>query len=140
MNDIKGRLLGVDHGTRRVGVAVSDGLQMTARARGFLDGSDPVGVVDAVAAMAMAEEVVAVVVGLPLNMNGSEGPKAQQAQAFASALRAKLSVPVHLWDERLTTRQADRYMIAADLSRKKRRRRIDGLAAQILLQSYLDAH
>jgi len=79
------------------------------------------------------------VVGLPRNMNGSEGPRAEKSRRFGAGLREALGLPVYLWDERLSSAEAERVLISADVSRKKRSQVIDKLAAQILLQSYLDA-
>jgi putative Holliday junction resolvase len=131
-----GRVLGVDTGGRRVGLARSDALRITARAAGAVDAD---GAVETIAGLIEPEEIEAVVVGLPLNMDGTKGESALRAEAFARTLAERTGLPVALWDERLTTRQADRAMIAADLSRKKRKKRIDGQAAQIILQSWLDA-
>ncbi|MFH1732179.1 MAG: Holliday junction resolvase RuvX, partial [Planctomycetota bacterium] len=80
-----------------------------------------------------------IVVGLPKNMDGTEGEMSARAQAFADKLREATAADVVTWDERLTSRQADRAMLSGDLSRKKRKKRIDSLAAQIMLQSYLDS-
>jgi putative Holliday junction resolvase len=91
---------------------------------------------------ALAEErsVTGLVVGLPLNLDGSEGPRALKSRAFAERARAALSLPVELWDERLSTAEVQRVLLAADVSRAKRKQVVDKLAAQVILQSFLEAH
>lgn len=133
------RILGVDYGSRRLGFAVSDEDGLLAL---------PVCVVPVKSdrqALAETERLCReklagrIVVGLPLNMNGSRGPAAQQAERFAEALRQRMIMPVELWDERLSSAQAERILLGADVSRRRRREAVDKLAAQIVLQSYLDA-
>jgi len=84
--------------------------------------------------------VTHIVLGLPLRLDGTEGPAAKEARSFAEKLRGNLQAPVELWDERMSTAQAERVLLEADMSRAKRKARRDKLAAQIVLQSYLDAH
>jgi putative Holliday junction resolvase len=84
-------------------------------------------------------EVSEIVVGLPKNMNGSIGPRGEICMAFAEELKQKLNLPVHLWDERLTTVSAERTLLEADVSRKKRQQVVDKLAATLILQNYLDS-
>ena len=131
--------LGIDPGRRRIGLAISDGLGMMAF---------PLRVIRVVSNDQVRREIAQVVeergaelvvVGLPINMDDSLGPKAQEALRFAEALRGVLPCPVETWDERLTTREAERAMIDVDMSRAGRKKRIDAAAAQIMLQSYLDA-
>ncbi len=133
---VLGRIIGVDTGEKRVGLAISDSLQVTSRPAGAVDAGIAA---DRIAALAASEEAAEIVVGLPLNMDGSEGESARKAREFASLLEARTSLPVALWDERLTSVQAERLMISADMSRGKRKKKIDGLAAQLMLQSYLDS-
>ncbi|MFP4057315.1 MAG: Holliday junction resolvase RuvX [Candidatus Brocadiia bacterium] len=135
------RVLGIDYGERRIGLALGDteapvatGLPTIQRAPSH---GDPV---EAIARVCREHQVDQVVVGLPLHMDGSRGDQARRAQAFAQRLRRALDADVVTWDERLTTRQADRAMLQADLSRARRKKRRDRLAAQLMLQSYLDAH
>jgi len=92
-----------------------------------------------VADLCRRHDVAAVVVGWPRNMDGSRGPAARQAEAFAERLRTALSVPVELWDERLSTAAAERALIEADVRREERRRSRDRVAAAVILQGYLDA-
>jgi putative Holliday junction resolvase len=130
--------MGIDPGTRRIGVAVSDELGMLARAVATVavagDGTE----VGELAKLARELEVERIVVGLPRHMNGSEGESAQAARLLAENLSSRTGLPVILWDERLTTKGAERILIAADLPRSRRRRIIDQQAAQWILQSYLD--
>lgn len=132
------RAMGLDLGSRRIGVAVSDELGLTAQG---------VCVVERVGIrrdLARLRELVhrydvgRVVVGLPLALSGEAGKAAQEAAAFASRAGAALGVPVEMWDERLTTAAAERVLIEAGLSRARRRRSIDAVAAAYMLQGYLD--
>lgn len=130
--------MGVDPGTRRIGVAVSDELGMLARAVATVDAAGDGGDVGELAKLAKELDVERIVVGLPRHMNGSEGEGAQAARQLAESLASRTGLPVILWDERLTTKGAERILIAADLPRHRRRRIIDQQAAQWILQSYLD--
>jgi putative holliday junction resolvase len=133
------RTMGLDLGDATIGVAVSDGLGMTAQGVTTLVREGGKGDLEALRALCETHEVTRVVVGLPRNMNGSEGPRAEKSRRFGALLKDALGLPVFLWDERLSTAEAERMLIAADVSRKKRSQVIDKLAAQILLQSFLDA-
>ncbi|WP_241154302.1 Holliday junction resolvase RuvX [Staphylospora marina] len=137
--DIEGssRVLGLDVGQRRIGVAVSDSLGWTAqgvcviqRDENWLDRLDR-----------LMEEyrVSEVVVGLPRNMNGTIGPRGEDSMQVADTLKNRYGLPVHLWDERLSTMAAERTLLEADVSRKKRKQVIDRLAATWILQGFLDA-
>ena len=132
-------LLGVDMGEKRIGIAVSDPRRIIAQSAGQIERGTPAETVERLRDLAARHEADGVVVGLPLNMNGSEGPAARSAREFAESLRRGLGVSVVLWDERLTTAEADSLMKSAGLSRRKRAVRVDGLAAQLILQSYLDS-
>lgn len=131
--------MGLDLGDTTIGVAVSDGLGLTAQGITTLARKGGEGDFAALRELCRQHEVVRVIVGLPRNMNGTEGPRAEKSRRFSAALREALGLPVFLWDERLSTAEAERVLIAADVSRKKRSQVIDKLAAQILLQSFLDA-
>lgn len=132
------RLAGLDLGTKTIGMAVSDlGLRMatplhTIRRTKF--GRDA----EELLAICAREKIGGLVLGLPINMNGSEGPRAQATRAFVRNLAPLTDLPIVLWDERLTTAAAEREMIAADMSRKKRAERIDAAAASFILQGALD--
>lgn len=132
------RILGIDVGSKRIGLAISDPLGITAQGLANIEREKAGDVIEALRDIVEKKEIKEIVVGLPLNMNGSYGPQAKEAASFADALKAKLGVPVKLWDERLSTLEAKRIMIAGGASRNKRKRNIDKLAAQLILQSYLN--
>ncbi len=130
--------MGVDPGTKRIGVAVSDELGMLARGVATLDAAGEDSGAQELADLARSMDVERIVVGLPRHMNGSEGERAMAARKLAENLASRTGLPVILWDERLTTKGAERMLIAADMPRARRRRIIDQQAAQWILQSYLD--
>jgi len=132
------KVLGLDVGEKRIGVAVSDALGWTAQGVTVLNRKDNYYEIEELRSLVESMEVTHVVVGLPRNMDGSLGPSAQRIQLFARAIEQRLSVPVILWDERWTTAEATRILIEADVSRKRRREVVDKLAAVLILQSYLD--
>lgn len=134
------RTLGIDYGTRRLGIAVSDELGMIAMGRETLHVNAIDEAVQRVCETVKADEVGCVVVGLPLNMDGSRGPMVAAVESFVARLAALIDVPVETWDERLSSQQAERTLLEADMSRQKRKRVIDKMAAQAILQSWLDAH
>jgi putative Holliday junction resolvase len=133
------RILGVDLGERTLGLALSDPLGIVAGALQTIRRTSESKDLLALAGVMAEQEVGEIVVGLPLNMNGTRGPQAEKAEAFAQKLRERFKLPVHLWDERLSTVAAERSLLEADLSRKKRKRVIDQVAAALFLQSFLDA-
>lgn len=131
------KIMALDVGERTVGVAVSDELEMTANPRTTLarDGTE----FAAVARLAAAEGVGEIVVGHPLSLRGERGAAALRSEAFADQLRPFVAVPVRLWDERLTTAEAERRLIEAEMRRARRRRVVDRMAAAVLLDHYLRA-
>ncbi|OPX04726.1 Holliday junction resolvase RuvX [Geobacillus sp. LEMMY01] len=135
------RALGLDFGTKTLGVAVSDELGLTAQGLETISIDEERGDYGLKRLRAIIEEygVDTIVVGWPKNMNGTLGPRAEASERFAAKLREEFSLPVVLWDERLSTMAAERMLIAADVSRKKRRKVIDKMAAAVILQSYLDS-
>jgi putative Holliday junction resolvase len=133
-----GRILGIDYGDRRVGFAVSDPTQMLATAREVVLVQAPGHAANEAARIAGEVGAVRIVVGHPINMDGSRGPAAQKATAFVELLRAKVSVPIDLWDERLSTKSAHDALIEGGMDGRERRHVVDKMAAQILLQAYLD--
>jgi putative Holliday junction resolvase len=134
------RFLAVDYGTRRIGLAVCDELEFGAYPLATIQRSRRLGHdLDEIARRAALEEAEGVVVGLPLNADGSRGPAAESAAAFARALAKRTPLPITLWDEFLTTAEAEAELIASDVSRAKRRRVIDQMAAVHLLESFLRA-
>jgi putative Holliday junction resolvase len=135
---VRGALIGLDLGTKTIGVAASDPdrrvaapVETIARKRFSLDA-------ERILALAAERRAVAYVLGLPVNMDGSEGPRAQATRAFARNLAGLTELPIALWDERLSTAAVERALIAADLSRAKRKAVIDQHAATYILQGALD--
>lgn len=133
------RILGVDLGARRVGLAVSDDGGMIASPLRVATVRDVQGAVQAVCQAANEVEAGRIVLGFPRDMSGKVGLKAREAESFADALRAE-GLDVVLWDERLTTAEAERSLREANLSRKQRKRHLDAVAAQRILQAYLACH
>ncbi len=132
--------MALDLGDARVGVAVSDPLGVTAQALPTIENRGARRVLEAVTRVVAEHDARIVVVGLPLLMSGEDGARATAAREFAEKLAAALpAVAVRLWDERLTTVQAERALLEGNVRRGDRRRRVDALAATVLLQSWLDA-
>ena len=135
------RVLGLDVGSKTVGIAVSDELGWTAQGLKTLKineekqefGFDEIG------QLIKEYQVDTVVIGFPKNMNGTIGPRGEASKQFAAEIESKFSVPTVLWDERLTTMAAERVLLEADVSRKKRKKVIDKMAAVMILQGYLDS-
>jgi putative Holliday junction resolvase len=136
-----GRILAIDYGERRVGFARSDALGLTAQPMETFQRRTGSDLMAHIRRLVATYAVSRIVVGHPVNMDGSRGPKALEAEAFADSLRAVVSVPVELWDERLTSHQAESILSEAGIPRRKQREggRVDCLAAQILLRAYMDA-
>ena len=132
-----GVLLGLDLGTKTIGTALSDAGWRFAGAGKTLPRGKFSRDLEALRALASERRVAGIVLGLPLNMDGSEGPRAQSARAYARNL-APLALPVLLWDERWSTASAERDLIAQDFSRAKRAERIDSHAAAVILQAAID--
>lgn len=132
------RLLGLDYGAVRVGVALSDPLGFTAQAQETLVPKSKSDLMQKLYDLIKNHDVETIVLGHPLNMDGSRGPKALEAEEFAETLKQRFSLPVNLWDERLTTRQAQSTLRETKTRTKGHRPRLDALAAVFLLQSYLD--
>jgi putative Holliday junction resolvase len=133
-----GKLLGLDLGTKTIGVAISDGLRYTAtpletiaRTKFTADAARLVELIN-------QNNAVAIVLGLPLNMDGSEGPRAQSTRTFARNLGQKTPIPIAFWDERLSTSAVTRMLIEADTRRDRRAEVVDKLAASYILQGFLD--
>jgi putative holliday junction resolvase len=133
------RILALDYGTKRIGVALSDELGWTAQPLETFERRTLDRDLAHIQQLVNAHDVREVVIGLPLRLNGEEGPAVQAVHLFVDQLGEVLSVPIVLWDERMTTRSAEELLIAADVSRKKRKGVVDRIAAAILLQGYLEA-
>jgi putative Holliday junction resolvase len=134
------RVLAVDLGERRVGLALSDETGLLAVPKPPIELAADAGeraVVRAVRAAVVQHGALGVVVGWPINMNGTRGPMAERAERFVEALRLKVSCPVELFDERLSTREAERRLVNRGVRQEERRRRVDGEAAAVVLEAYL---
>lgn len=136
--DDRSRILGLDIGDRRIGVAVSDSFGWTAQGVMVIDRKNRnwLQELDQIVEDYQVKELV---VGLPRNMNGTIGPRGELCRQLAEELKERYDCPVHLWDERLSTVAAERTLIDADLSRRKRKKVIDQMAATWILQGFLDA-
>ncbi|HJR78140.1 MAG TPA: Holliday junction resolvase RuvX [Nitrospiraceae bacterium] len=133
------RILALDHGTKRIGVALSDELGWTAQPLETYERRTLEADLQHIDRLVREHDVAEVVIGLPLRLNGELGPAARSVQEFVERLAEILTVPVVTWDERMTTKAAEDLLIAADVSRKKRKGVVDRIAAAILLQSYLES-
>lgn len=129
------KALGVDLGTVRTGVAIE--VLGIAQPLAVLTETGP-GLIAAIAEVAREQEATEIVVGLPLRLDGSDGPAAARSRGFAEDLRAATSLPVSLWDERLSTAESERALVGAGVRRRRRRQVVDRLAAAVMLQGYLD--
>ena len=134
----EGRVLGLDYGSRRIGVAVSDSLGLTAQPLPPIVRSGDKKDIEELGRRAVELEITSVVLGLPLLMSGEEGPAAVRAREFGSQIEENLNLPVAMWDERLTTVQAERHLVESNLRRERRKELRDSLSAMFILQSVLD--
>jgi putative Holliday junction resolvase len=133
------RILAIDHGTVRMGVAVSDELKMIALPLEVVPATPFKAFIARIREIIREKEVEQIIVGMPRNMNGTYGPSAEKVRQFIVVLKAAVAVPLVAWDERLTSAQANRVLDEANVSHEKRKHSIDMMAAGILLQSYLDS-
>ena len=133
------RALGIDLGEARIGVAVSDELGMLAHALETIVVKDTRDPIARIVQLAKEKDVSHIIIGLPKNMDGTTGPAAEKSRAFAEKLKEHLTCPIRLWDERLTTVAAQRYLHDAGRNVKQSRSVIDQVAAQIILQGWLDS-
>ncbi|HTH47839.1 MAG TPA: Holliday junction resolvase RuvX [Candidatus Limnocylindria bacterium] len=133
------RILALDHGTKRIGVALSDQLKMIAQPIEFIP-AEPFGdFLARLKELIRTKEVELILVGMPRNMDGSYGEAAGKVREFVTVLKETITVPLQLWDERLTSSQANRVLIEGNVRRADRKEKVDKMAAAILLQSYLDS-
>lgn len=130
------RVMGLDVGDKHIGVAVSDGLGLTAQGIKTVNRD---GYIEALKIIVEEYEVESIVVGIPKMLNGSIGIQGEKVLKFADELKESIPLPVSLWDERLSTVTAERVLLEADLSRKKRKRLRDKVSAVVILQNYLDS-
>ena len=129
----------MDFGTKRIGMALSDELLLTAQGLDSLYRKVLKSDIEEISRIVLENNVQEIVIGLPINMNGSYGAKTKEVLEFVEELSKVVKVPVRTWDERLTSVQAERVLLEADTSRAKRKKVTDKLAAQLILQGYLDA-
>ena len=132
------RILGLDYGTKRIGVAISDELLLTAQGMDTIQRRDITRDMKAIRDLAAEYAITEIIVGLPLSMDGSYSQKTKEVVKFIEDLSKEVAVPVKTYDERLTSWEADQIMLEANLSRQKRRSLSDRIAAQLILQGYLD--
>jgi len=132
------RVLALDVGEKRIGVAVSDPLGIIAQGLTVIARKDQQADLKEIKNIAGEYKADSVVVGMPVNMDGTKGKSAEKVNEFVEALRGCLSIPVSTYDERLSTKESEKFLISADVSRKKRKTVIDKMAAQLILESYLE--
>jgi putative Holliday junction resolvase len=132
------RILALDHGTKRVGVAVSDETKTIAQPLEYILTEPFAPFLERLKKLIVEKEADLILVGMPRNMDGSYGPAAQKVETFVAVLRGAIAVPIKTLDERLTSAQANRVLIQGNVRRDKRKENVDKMAAAILLQSYLD--
>jgi len=135
----KPRVLGLDVGSKTIGVAISDPLGITAQGLETIRRKNKRLDFEQLAQLVREYEVSEIVVGYPLRLSGAEGTQSEKMQVFAEELRKKFGLPVHLWDERLTSSQANRVLREAELSIKKRGQAVDRMAAVLILQNWMEA-
>jgi len=133
-----GKLMGLDLGTKTIGVAISDALRYSATPLETVRRQKFTQDAERLIAIAADSNVAGIVLGLPLNMDGTEGPRAQSTRAFARNLKGKLDLPLAFWDERWSTNAVERTLLDADTSRARRAQVVDKLAASYILQGALD--
>ena len=133
-----GKILGLDLGTKTIGVAISDAMRYSASPLETIRRTKFTKDAERIDQLIAENNVVAIILGLPLNMDGSEGPRVQSTRAFARSLSQRINLPIAFWDERLSTSAVTRMMIEADLRRDRRAEVVDKLAASYILQGALD--
>lgn len=133
------RILALDHGTRRIGVAVSDELKLIAQPLEYIPAEPFADFLARLKEILREKEVELILVGMPRNMDGSYGPAALAVREFVTVLKDAVPIPIQTLDERLTTAQAQRFLIQGKVRREQRKEKVDKTAAAILLQSYLDS-
>ena len=132
------RILALDHGTKRIGVAVSDETQTIAQPLEYIAAEPFADFLVRLKLLIIEKQISLILVGMPRNMDGSYGPAAERVQVFVAALGNAITIPIKTWDERLTSSQANRILIQGNVRRDRRKEKVDKMAAAILLQSYLD--
>jgi len=136
---LSGRILAIDYGSRRMGLAVSDALGITAQGLDTLERKNKRSDFARIERIIREYQVAEIVLGNPLRMNGEEGTQSRKVAEFADELRRRFALPVHLWDERLTSSEANRLLRESEVSLHKRAQAVDRMAATLILQSFLQA-
>ncbi len=133
------RFMALDHGTRRIGVAVSDEMKIIATPLEYIPAEPADKVIERLQQLIREKEVELILVGMPRNMDGTFGPAAEKVNAFIASLQPHITTPIKKWDERLTSVMANRSLLQGNVRRDQRKEKVDKMAAAILLQSYLDS-
>jgi putative Holliday junction resolvase len=133
------RVLAIDHGTKRMGIAISDELKMIAQPLEYIPAEPFAKFLDRLKEILREKGVELIIVGMPRNMDGSYGPAALKVQEFVAALKSAVTVPIQTLDERLTSVQANRFLLEGNVRRAQRKEKVDKTAAALLLQGYLDS-
>lgn len=132
------RYLAIDHGDKRTGLAISDSSETLVSPHSVIQTSNEQELLRRIIEVLETEQIEAVVVGLPVNMDGTESSRSQKVRKFASSLQLKIPQPVHLCDERLSSFEAESLIIGLELTRKKKKKRLDAIAAAAILRSFFD--
>lgn len=132
------RILALDHGSKRIGIAVSDETKTIAQPLEYIAAEPIADLLTRLKQLIREKEVDLILIGQPRNMDGSYGPAAQKVETFVAVLKSAIAVPIKMWDERLTSTMANKALIQGGVRRDKRKEKVDKMAAAILLQSYLD--
>jgi putative Holliday junction resolvase len=138
--NLKPRVLGLDYGEKRIGVAVTDPLYLIAQGLGYIDNKNMLHIVKELKAYLDKYQVATLVVGLPLGLEGEDTKQTKKTRAFLAQIKDKIICEIVFHDESFTSRDAHAVMIQVGMSRKKRKGKIDALAAQLMLQSYMDSY
>jgi len=133
------RILSLDHGTRRIGVAVSDELKIIATPLEYIPAESMEKVIERLQQLIREKEVELILIGMPRNMDGTYGPASEKVNDFIVAVLPHITTPIKKWDERLTSVMANRALLEGNVRRDQRKEKVDKMAAAILLQSYLDS-
>lgn len=132
------RIIGLDVGEKRIGVAISDPLGIIAQGLTVIERKVPEEDICAIEDIINEFKADSIVVGMPINMDGTRGKSADKVTEFVNTLKTAVKIPVDTYDERLSTKESERFLISSDVSRKKRKNVIDKIAAQLILESYLE--
>lgn len=132
------RSMGLDYGDKTIGIAISDIMGWTAQSKAVIRRNNLRDDFAKLKEYIVEYNVEEIIVGLPINMDGTAGNRVDKTEQFVNFLKKRINIPIILWDERLSTKQAESILLEANLSRKKRKKVIDQLAASIILQNYLD--